>query len=200
MTGFLLDTNVPSELTRRQSDASVEKWLDDANDEELFLSVVSLGEFLKGLTVLPHGKRREQVHLWIDETLRPWFAGRILPVTEAIAERWGVLTGQSQLQGQGAEGRGWTNRGYCSGARSHPCDAERKGLRRAARSHSRSLADRPVGPPTARRPGRRSSPPSLPVAGPPRNTALGAAPLSAVARRSPPCPPGRAWSSPATRR
>jgi len=47
MTGFLLDTNVPSELTRPQSDPQVEKWLDDADDEQLFLSVVSLGEISK---------------------------------------------------------------------------------------------------------------------------------------------------------
>ena len=35
MTGFLLDTNVRSEFTRPQSDASVEKWLDDADDQQL---------------------------------------------------------------------------------------------------------------------------------------------------------------------
>ena len=55
MTGFLLDTNVPSELTKPKSDPRVERWLDDAVDEQLFLSVVSLGEIFKGLTVLPAG-------------------------------------------------------------------------------------------------------------------------------------------------
>lgn len=58
MTGFLLDTNVPSELTRPQSDANVEDWLDAVDDELLFLSVVSLGEMLKGLTILPVSRRR----------------------------------------------------------------------------------------------------------------------------------------------
>jgi predicted nucleic acid-binding protein len=53
VTGFLLDTNVPSELTRPQSDPHVEDWLDAIEDEQLFLSVVSLGEMLKGLAVLP---------------------------------------------------------------------------------------------------------------------------------------------------
>jgi predicted nucleic acid-binding protein len=52
MNGFLLDTNVPSELTKPKSDTLVEKWLDDANDELLFFSVVSLGEIFKGLTLL----------------------------------------------------------------------------------------------------------------------------------------------------
>jgi predicted nucleic acid-binding protein len=92
MTGFLLDTNVPSELTRPRSAPQVEKWLDDADDEQLFFSVVSLGEIFKGLAINPESKRRQQLQQWLDETLRPWFDGRILPVNEPIAERWGILT------------------------------------------------------------------------------------------------------------
>ena len=78
----------------------MERWLEDADDEQLYMSVVSLGELLKGLTLLPEGRRRERIQHWLDATLRPWFAGRILPVTETIAERWGILAGQRQLQGQ----------------------------------------------------------------------------------------------------
>lgn len=87
MNRFLLDTNVPSELTRPKSDPKVEKWLEDAEDEQLFFSVVSLGEILKGVTILPDSKRRTELQRWLDDTLRPWFTGRILPVTEPIAER-----------------------------------------------------------------------------------------------------------------
>jgi hypothetical protein len=50
MTGFL-DTNVPSKLTRPQSEPQVELWLDNAGDELLFFSVVPLGEIFKGLTI-----------------------------------------------------------------------------------------------------------------------------------------------------
>lgn len=78
----------------------MEKWLDDADDEQLFFSVVSLGEIFKGLTILPESKRRQQLQRWIDETLRPWFEGRILPVSEPIAERWGILAGECQLKGR----------------------------------------------------------------------------------------------------
>jgi predicted nucleic acid-binding protein len=99
VAGFLPDTNVPSELTRPQSDANVEKWLNDAVDEELHLSVISLGETFKGLTVLPASKRRQELEKWVDEKLLPWFDGRILPVSERIAERWGVLAGECQLKG-----------------------------------------------------------------------------------------------------
>jgi predicted nucleic acid-binding protein len=100
MTGFLLDTNIPSEMTRTRPQPSVSEWLDAADDDQLYFSVVSLGEILKGVTVLPESKRRSQLQQWLDETLRPWFQGRILSVNESIAERWGVLAGQCQLRGR----------------------------------------------------------------------------------------------------
>jgi toxin FitB len=101
MTGFLLDTNVLSELTRPKSDPQVEDWLTKADDEQLFLSVISLGEIFKGLTILPESKRRQQLQDWVEQTLRPWFDGRVLPISERIAERWGVLAGECQLKGKG---------------------------------------------------------------------------------------------------
>lgn len=100
MSGFLLDTNIPSELTRQKSAPQVERWLDNAKDQELYLSVISLGEIVKGITVLPTGKRRDGLQDWLDGTLRPWFDGRILHVTAAIAERWGELTGEHRLHGR----------------------------------------------------------------------------------------------------
>ena len=62
--------------------------------------MVSLGEILKGVTLLVESKRRGRLQSWLDETLRPWFEGRILPVTAPIAERWGVLSGKCRLQGR----------------------------------------------------------------------------------------------------
>jgi predicted nucleic acid-binding protein len=100
MSGFLLDTNLPSELTRQRPAPQVERWLDEANDEDLHFSVISLGEILKGITLLPPSKRRDGLQEWLDGTLRPWFEGRILPVTAPVAERWGVLSGECRLQGR----------------------------------------------------------------------------------------------------
>jgi len=100
MTGFLLDTNIPSELTRPKSDPHVENWLDNTDNDRLFFSVISLGEIFKGITMLPESKRRAQLQQWVEETLRPWFDGRVLPITAAIAERWGILAGQCQQKGR----------------------------------------------------------------------------------------------------
>ncbi len=97
--GFLLDTNVPSELTRLKPEPRVAQWLEDSDDEALYLSVISIGEICKGLTVHPEEHRRAHFKEWLNHTLRPWFAGRILPVSETISERWGILDGQCQLKG-----------------------------------------------------------------------------------------------------
>ena len=100
MKGFLLDTNIPSEMTRPHPQLSVTQWLDVADDDQLYLSVISLGEILKAITVLPTCKRRTGLQQWLDETLRPWFEGRILPVNEPVAKQWGFLAGQSKLKGR----------------------------------------------------------------------------------------------------
>ena len=99
MSGFLLDTNVPSELIGIKPDPRVAQWLRDANDDALYLSVISIGEVCKGFTIHPEEHRREILRKWLDDTLRTWFAGRISAVSEAIPERWGILEGQCQLKG-----------------------------------------------------------------------------------------------------
>src|SRR5712692_3653353 len=99
MNGFLLDTNVPSELIRVHPEPRVAQWLEAADDEQLFLSVVTIGELRKGFTILPESKRRAYLEGWLQNDLLPWFEGRILPATQAIADRWGILDGESQLRG-----------------------------------------------------------------------------------------------------
>jgi len=49
--------------------------------------------------VLPQSKRRRQLEEWFEQYLLPLFAGRILPVTQGIADRWGVLGGECERRG-----------------------------------------------------------------------------------------------------
>lgn len=100
--GFLLDTNVPSELTRPQPDPRVAQWLEDTDDDLMHISVITIGEVRKGITVHPEPHRRADLQQWLETELRPWFAGRILPVTETIAERWGIVEGNCQVKGIGS--------------------------------------------------------------------------------------------------
>jgi predicted nucleic acid-binding protein len=99
VSGFLLDTNIPSELIRSRPDSRVEKWVYGQNEQSLYLSVVSIGELRRGLVILPASKRRSELERWFENDLLPRFEGRILAVTRSIADRWGVLDGQRQLKG-----------------------------------------------------------------------------------------------------
>jgi predicted nucleic acid-binding protein len=97
--GFLLDTNVPSELTRTLPEARVANWVDAQDSASLYLSVISVGELRRGFTILALGKQRTQLEQWFERYLVPSFFGRILPVTQSIADRWGVLSGECRLRG-----------------------------------------------------------------------------------------------------
>jgi len=100
MNGFLVDTNVISEILRSAPDARVAAWSQRAARPMLFLSVVSMGELRKGVTILPASARRTHLEKSIESQVPHWFEGRILPVTQAIAERWGELDGTRQMAGR----------------------------------------------------------------------------------------------------
>lgn len=101
MNGYLVDTNIPSELTRIAPDLRVESFLQGVDRQSVFVSVMTVGEICKGIATLPPGKRRAALQHWLDVDVRSWFAGRILPVDEAVAERWGNLAATSKQQGFG---------------------------------------------------------------------------------------------------
>ena len=99
MSGFLLDTNIVSELVRPRPDPRVAQWLDSTDEELLFLSVLTLGEIRKGITTLTHPARKTRLEAWLSGNLLARFEGRILPIDHAIADRWGQITGSLAAQG-----------------------------------------------------------------------------------------------------
>ena len=99
MNGYLVDTNIPSELTREVPDARVAAFLRKAGKESVFLSVMTIGEICKGINMLPVGQKQGALQHWLDVDVRSWFAGRILPVTESVAERWGHLAATARQHG-----------------------------------------------------------------------------------------------------
>jgi predicted nucleic acid-binding protein len=76
------------------------EWLEATEETMLNLSVLTLGEIRKGLAGLAQGKRRTRLESWLEVELQTRFAGRILPVDTAIADRWGVIAAEAKRRGK----------------------------------------------------------------------------------------------------
>ncbi len=90
-TGWLVDTNVISELRRRDPDANVRAWFAQRPATELYLSVLTLGEIRKGVEALTDSGRRTVLREWLERELPVFFADRLLPIDAAVAHQWGQL-------------------------------------------------------------------------------------------------------------
>jgi toxin FitB len=99
MSGFLLDTNCISEMVRARPEPRVLEWMEAADESLLFLSVLTLGEIRKGIAGLPQSRRRTSLESWLELELRSRFAGRILSVNDAVADRWGMLAAGAKREG-----------------------------------------------------------------------------------------------------
>ena len=90
---YLIDTNALSELKKRQPHPAVAQWFAARPPVGLYLSVLTLGELRKGIVAMPTGARRTRFLDWLENDIPQYFGGRILPVDQRIAERWGQLCG-----------------------------------------------------------------------------------------------------------
>lgn len=97
---YLLDTNIVSEWIKPQPALGVIKWLAEADEDRVFLSVVTLAELRYGIERMPDGERRRRLHVWLKDELPVRFEGRILPVDRPVAEAWGQLLARSRAVGR----------------------------------------------------------------------------------------------------
>lgn len=100
MSGFLLDTNCISEVVRANPEQRVLDWMDAADEQLMYLSVLTIGEIRKGIAGVPQGKRRTQLETWLELDLRARFSGRILSIELPIANRWGLLAAEAKRKGR----------------------------------------------------------------------------------------------------
>lgn len=96
---FLLDTNVISEMTRKRPEPRVQTWLESRGAETLFLSAITIGEIRKGALLADAAKRKRLLD-WIEQTLKPQFDGRILPLDTAVLEKWADIQAALQRRGK----------------------------------------------------------------------------------------------------
>lgn len=92
---YLVDTNVVAELARRQPDPRVVAWFKEVPDAALHLSVLTIGELRKGVESQADGQRRERLRVWLENDIADWLGDRLLPVSAAVADRWGLLLAEA---------------------------------------------------------------------------------------------------------
>jgi len=97
---FLLDTVIVSELRKNKPNAGLVRWVSKQQDDQLHLSVVTLGEIERGI------EKRRKLDAEFADTLSTWleslirlYADRLLQVTPSVARRWGCLSAQIGHEG-----------------------------------------------------------------------------------------------------
>ncbi len=89
---FLLDTNVVSELRKigdGKADPNVVAWIEAEDAVRFYISAITILELERGVLGVQRRDARQGARLrsWLDDRVRPEFAGRILPIDDAVATR-----------------------------------------------------------------------------------------------------------------
>ncbi len=94
----LLDTCELAELRHPEGNPAVKSALRPFADDALFVSVLTLGEIAKGITLLPDGQKKQELTAWLVGLERQ-FADRMMTIDRDIAILWGELTARGQAGG-----------------------------------------------------------------------------------------------------
>lgn len=96
---YLLDTCAISEITKLKANRGVIEWLESTDSDDLYLSVINIGEIKKGINKLPASKKKQDLLFWL-ETLLEDYQNRILTVDLNVMENWSLLVANAEKKGQ----------------------------------------------------------------------------------------------------
>src|SRR4051794_3097417 len=96
----LLDTCVISELVAKKPNPGVVEFVDALDTDDVYLSVITIGEIIKGIEKLTDSPRKAELRGWLQEDLLARFHGKIIPLGTDIIVEWGVLTARLEAQGK----------------------------------------------------------------------------------------------------
>lgn len=97
---FLLDTNAVSEWVKPRPDPGLIHWMESADEDRIFISVVSLAELHYGVERMAAGGRRTRLKQWIQHELPLRFEKRVLPVDINVAEAWSRTVSRHEAAGR----------------------------------------------------------------------------------------------------
>ena len=96
---YLLDTCVISELVAKHPNPKVVDFVDALDSDDVYLSVITIGEITKGVEKLPKSKRKQELYSWLKEDLLVRFDGRIIPLDTKVLMEWGILIAHLESTG-----------------------------------------------------------------------------------------------------
>jgi toxin FitB len=96
----LLDTCVISELVSKRPTPKVVEFVDSLDPEDVFLSVITIGEIVKGIQKLPSSNRKSGLQTWLNDDLLVRFEGNIVPLDIDIMVEWGRITAHLESAGR----------------------------------------------------------------------------------------------------
>lgn len=99
MTGWLLDTNVLSELRRAKPEQKVLAFVAAQPLDLLYISVVTLAEIRFGIELVSDAGRRAELNDWLAHKVRPMFEQRVLAVSEDVMFKWRLLVEEGRKVG-----------------------------------------------------------------------------------------------------
>jgi predicted nucleic acid-binding protein len=99
VTGWLLDTNILSELRRPKPERKVLAFIAVQPLDLLYISSVTLAEIRFGIELVSDASRRAGLNDWLAHKMRPMFAGRVLEITEDVMFKWRLLVEDGRKAG-----------------------------------------------------------------------------------------------------
>jgi toxin FitB len=99
VSGWLLDTNILSELRRKRPEPKVVAFIAAQPLEELYVSAVTLAEIRYGIESLPDANKRAELTGWLTHKVRPMFEQRVLPISEDTMFKWRLLVEEGRKVG-----------------------------------------------------------------------------------------------------
>ena len=88
---YLIDTNAISELVKPRPNHNVVNWFKSIPPENIFLSVLTIGEIRYGITKIQDSAKKEKLRIWLEHELPKWLGDRLLTIDLGVSEYWGRL-------------------------------------------------------------------------------------------------------------
>jgi predicted nucleic acid-binding protein len=96
--GWLLDTNVIAALINPNDAPSVKSWAAAQDERKMFISILTLAEYDKGIENLPDDDQNRYRYAASRDALEERFSQRVLSLSDAAVRHWGVISGRVKLK------------------------------------------------------------------------------------------------------